>query len=69
MTVYGHRVYGKAPRPDYCSYISTQGTTAAGHYEQVVATATVRPDETAPAQMCEQTEAALGQYLTAAGLP
>jgi hypothetical protein len=68
VTIDGHQLYQSAARADLCSYVSVQGTTADGHYEQLAAIATVRPSETAPPQLCEQTGTALAAYLTAAGL-
>jgi hypothetical protein len=67
-TVDGHDLYSRASRADFCSYVSTQGRTWDGRYEQVAATATVVGSRTAPAELCEQTSQALARYLTAAGL-
>jgi hypothetical protein len=67
-TVEGHRMYSRGSRADFCSYVSTQGTTSDGRYEQVVASATVPVTASAPAELCEQTTLALARYLAAAGL-
>lgn len=67
-TVEGHRLYRTAARGNYCSFVSSQGRTAAGRYEQVSATSAVAGSATAPATMCGQTAQALARYLTAAGL-
>jgi hypothetical protein len=67
-TVEGHRLYRTAARGSYCTYVSSQGRTAGGRYEQVSATSAVAGSAAAPAAMCGQTAQALARYLTAAGL-
>jgi hypothetical protein len=65
--VAGHQLYATASQPALCSTESTQGRTAAGKYEQVVASATVS-GSAPPSRLCRQTAQALARYLTAAGL-
>jgi hypothetical protein len=69
VTVGGHQVFQTSARPDFCSFVSVQSTTADGRYEEVTATSTLRGGASVPQQLCEQTGQALAQYLTAAGLP
>jgi hypothetical protein len=66
-TVEGHQFYETSAQPTFCSYVSTQGTTRDGRYEQLAATATTTSSKP-PAQLCEQTAQALARYLSAAGL-
>ncbi|HKC26875.1 MAG TPA: hypothetical protein VKB75_02580, partial [Jatrophihabitans sp.] len=69
VTFGGHHLFQTTARPDFCSYVSVQSTTADGRYEQVAATSTLRGGATVPQELCQQTGQALAQYLTAAGLP
>ena len=68
MTVEGHQLYETSAQSNFCSYVSTQGTTRDGRYEQIAASATATSSKPA-AQLCEQTAQALARYVSAAGLP
>jgi hypothetical protein len=67
LTVDGHRLYETSAQPPLCSYVSTQGRTSSGRYEQVAASATTSGTHP-PAGLCDQTAQALARYLTAAEL-
>lgn len=67
VTVEGHQLYETSAQPNFCSYVSTQGSTRDGRYEQVAASATTTLAKP-PAQLCAQTAQALARYLTAAQL-
>jgi hypothetical protein len=67
VTVDGHQLYETSAQPSLCSYVSTQGSTRDGRYEQVAASATTTASSP-PAQLCQQTAQALARYLTAAQL-
>jgi hypothetical protein len=67
-TVLGHRLYSVESRPDFCSFVSTQGQTGDGRYEQVAAAATATDPDKPPGQLCAETGEVLARYLTTAGL-
>jgi hypothetical protein len=64
-----HVLYATALTNAFCSYVSTQGRTSDGQFEQIAVSATYIGAGTAPAQLCDQTKTAAGRYLDAAGLP
>lgn len=67
-TVLGHRLYELESGTGFCSYVSTQGSTDDGRYEQVAAAATAADAAKPPAGLCAQTAEALARYLDTAGL-
>jgi hypothetical protein len=67
-TVGTHSVYGVATTGSFCSYVSPQGRTSDGQYEQVAMSATATGARAQAGGLCAETKAALGRYLDAAGL-
>jgi hypothetical protein len=68
IRVGGHDLLQHAVQPRYCSFASAQGSTGDGVQEQVTATVTVPGPGAPPADLCQDTAAALARYLTVAGL-
>lgn len=68
ITRSGHRLYVTSTSSQFCSYASTQSTTADGHYEQLAFAAAATAPALAPADLCDQTSRAAARYLDAAGL-
>ncbi len=67
-TASGHPLFATSTSSDFCSYASTQGKTADGHYEQLVFAATSTDPAKTPAGLCAQTSQAAAMYLTTAAL-
>jgi hypothetical protein len=66
-TVAGHQLYATSTESGFCGYLSTQGATPDGKYEQLSMAAT-SSGSSVPPDLCDETAQALGAYLSAAGL-